>query len=137
LVLLAMVVGFVSGVAISPDKAGRVFFDACSQVIPVLLLTLGVEGWLVRVPSPRRWGPLGQFLRLTPEIYLFALIVGAEAQCLDFLAVMGENDVRDPHYVYGTIIACLLGVMCLGVYGAWFRAITEGRLRRGEPDAGA
>lgn len=52
-----LLAGYVAGavaIALAPDKASRDFYVVCATVIPVLLLTLGVELRLLRLRGPMR-----------------------------------------------------------------------------------
>jgi hypothetical protein len=137
-----MLLTFVWGWFFSPEKAGRAFFDAASQIIPVLLVAFAIEGWLFRMRPSRPWGLIGIMWRFIPEFYILTTILTAEMACLGTLAVMAENDVRDPRFVWAAMSSGLVGVCGLALYGALFSwletyPINDHQDRREQPDAGA
>jgi hypothetical protein len=127
-VRILTVVGVVGGLLLGgwtgPREANRAFFEASSQIIPVLLLALAVEAGALR--ARRAEGPVRSFLNLYPEMAMLLILILGEIVCLDALAGMGEEESKDSGAVFGTMYGALLG---LGVQFLYGFSRTDGRAR--------
>jgi hypothetical protein len=153
--LLLIIFAYGLGMSWAPSEAGKDYFSAAAQVVPVLLLALAVESQMLNIrslfvfePMPLysaenrqametsgatpRWmvravfrfdtvvgwfnGALYAVMPVGVGLAVIGALVYAEWRCLGILASIGDGK-RDPELVSGGVLAGLVGVGLLALFG--------------------
>jgi hypothetical protein len=119
-ILTVSAVGFTFfGLLVLPvPRASRAFFEASSQIIPVLLLALAFEARALGARPDASRGMLGYVVDLLSASMMLLILISAELGSLDALATMKEDETHDPRLPYAAIIAAMMGLFMQILHGA-------------------
>lgn len=105
----ALMGAYIAGLVLTPDDASLRFYEAVSQVIPILILALAVQGEVLKVVNI--WSTEFGYLAL-----VLLLIVSGEVAALDALA-SGPDPGSEA--AGGAVGAGLMAIVLAALFGPW------------------